>query len=122
MMLTYGPQSFTFDDDGTIYVYDSYNTKLKSFKDGLYVSSVDLYDINEMGDGVGITSMVYLCGSIYAHELNSDKIYKITGNEVEESDTFRTLGDIINPFEDENGNELSMICEGQNDPVFMIKN
>ena len=122
MMLTYGPQSFVIGDDGIIYVYDSYNTKLKSFKDGLYVGSADLYDINGMGDGVGITSMVYFEGSIYAHELNSDKIYKITGSEADEFDAFGTLGDIINPFEDENGNVLSMICEGQKDCVFIIKN
>lgn len=94
LSMTEGPQSFTVGDNGTIYVYDTFNHMLKSFKDGKLVGSLDLYDINGMGEYVGICSMAYLNGSIYALELNSDTVFKITGDEIVESDSFGELGNV----------------------------
>lgn len=89
-----GPQSFTVGDDGTIYVYDTYNHKLKTFRNGKYTDSLDLYNINGNGEWVGIVSMVYLDGSIYALEINSNAVYMITGDKIEKLNIFGTLGNV----------------------------
>jgi hypothetical protein len=60
-----GSQSFTVGGDGTLYIYDTYNGKLKTFQRGKRVGSREL----RAGAGnnyVGISSMDYLGGSVYA--------------------------------------------------------
>ena len=75
--------SFTVGDDGSIYIFDSCNHKLKTFKDGKYVSSLDFCGVNSGGE-VQLASMAYAGGSVYGIDSVTGKIYRINGDRIEE--------------------------------------
>ncbi|MBE6870536.1 MAG: hypothetical protein E7491_01120 [Ruminococcaceae bacterium] len=74
--------TYTVDDDGTLYFYDTYNSLIKIFQDGKQTSQIDMRQIfPEYFDEFETCDLLYICvseGHIFATEYSNSLVLKIS--------------------------------------------